>query len=231
MMTYNRRSCDWWSLGVILFEMLVGYPLFASDTAEETYAKVLIRHGNKCLLTDSTRWCIGNRHCISLPRRLCHRRLKTSSEGSVVMPRIVSATKASMRSKPIHSLTASTGRTSGSTLLHCISQLTRCSLRYHRTQKPPFDPQVESITDTRNFDKFEEDADIERQIEALEETTEAQAPDFVFNGFSWQGPGVCFKGMFYVLAAAMLLTGPWHIRFYNKSATAYSESLAIRKYI
>eukprot|EP00049_Salpingoeca_infusionum_P023212 m.10951 g.10951 ORF g.10951 m.10951 type:complete len:462 (-) comp5637_c0_seq1:141-1526(-) len=34
-------SCDWWALGAIMFEMLVGYPPFCSDTAQETYRRVV----------------------------------------------------------------------------------------------------------------------------------------------------------------------------------------------
>jgi serine/threonine kinase 38 len=35
------NSCDWWSLGVIVYEMLIGYPPFCSETPQETYRKVL----------------------------------------------------------------------------------------------------------------------------------------------------------------------------------------------
>lgn len=35
------RSCDWWSIGVILFEMLVGYPPFLSNSPAETQYKII----------------------------------------------------------------------------------------------------------------------------------------------------------------------------------------------
>ncbi|KAH8925911.1 AGC/NDR protein kinase [Atractiella rhizophila] len=34
-------ECDWWSLGVIMFECICGYPVFASHDAHETYQKIL----------------------------------------------------------------------------------------------------------------------------------------------------------------------------------------------
>lgn len=34
------KECDWWSLGAIMYEMLVGYPPFASDSSQETHHKV-----------------------------------------------------------------------------------------------------------------------------------------------------------------------------------------------
>ena len=41
MQTGYNSSCDWWSLGVIMYEMLIGYPPFCSETPQETYRKVM----------------------------------------------------------------------------------------------------------------------------------------------------------------------------------------------
>ncbi|XP_067932920.1 serine/threonine-protein kinase 38-like [Watersipora subatra] len=41
MQTGYTQTCDWWSLGVIMFEMLIGYPPFCSENPQETYRKIM----------------------------------------------------------------------------------------------------------------------------------------------------------------------------------------------
>ncbi|KAJ3857424.1 kinase-like domain-containing protein [Lentinula lateritia] len=35
------NECDWWSLGAIMFECMVGYPPFCSESTHETYQKIM----------------------------------------------------------------------------------------------------------------------------------------------------------------------------------------------
>ena len=35
------KSCDWWSVGVILFEMVLGYAPFHATTPQQTQEKIL----------------------------------------------------------------------------------------------------------------------------------------------------------------------------------------------
>jgi len=43
--TFSQRGyskeCDWWSLGAIMFECLVGYPPFCSESPHDTYLKII----------------------------------------------------------------------------------------------------------------------------------------------------------------------------------------------
>lgn len=35
------QDCDWWSLGAIMYECLIGWPPFCSETPQETYRKIM----------------------------------------------------------------------------------------------------------------------------------------------------------------------------------------------
>ncbi|KAG5194774.1 hypothetical protein JEQ12_013050 [Ovis aries] len=41
MQTGHNKLCDWWSLGVIKYEMLTGYPSFCPESPQETCKKVM----------------------------------------------------------------------------------------------------------------------------------------------------------------------------------------------
>ncbi|KAG0306390.1 Serine/threonine-protein kinase [Dissophora globulifera] len=46
------QECDWWSLGAIMFECLVGYPPFCSENAHETYLKIMNWREHLCFPDD-----------------------------------------------------------------------------------------------------------------------------------------------------------------------------------
>jgi protein-serine/threonine kinase len=39
--SYDLALCDWWFIGVVLYEWLVGFPPFAADTPTEMYHKII----------------------------------------------------------------------------------------------------------------------------------------------------------------------------------------------
>lgn len=41
MMHGYGKECDWWSLGAIMFECLIGYPPFCAENASDTYKKII----------------------------------------------------------------------------------------------------------------------------------------------------------------------------------------------
>lgn len=47
-------ECDWWSLGAIMYEMLIGYPPFCSDDPRITCRKVISNFG--IIVTPSTNY-------------------------------------------------------------------------------------------------------------------------------------------------------------------------------
>jgi len=62
------EACDWWSVGVIMFEMMVGYPPFCSETPQETYRKIInwkhtLRFPEDCHISEEPRNLIERLCC------------------------------------------------------------------------------------------------------------------------------------------------------------------------
>lgn len=76
------KECDWWSLGAIFFECLVGYAPFCSDSPADTYKKIIdwpryLSFPEEVYISregeDLIRRCVNNSYSCHLhfPRRLC----------------------------------------------------------------------------------------------------------------------------------------------------------------
>jgi serine/threonine protein kinase len=113
------QECDWWSVGCILYEMLVGYPPFCSETPAETYRKVM-------------NW----RDALVFPSDV-----QISPEARDLIRRLLCqvndrATTDEIKRHPFFK-----------------------GLDWNTIQetKAPYIPRIDSPTDTRNFDEFDDD--------------------------------------------------------------------------
>ncbi|EDQ86176.1 uncharacterized protein MONBRDRAFT_33947 [Monosiga brevicollis MX1] len=144
------KTCDWWSLGIIMFEMLVGYPPFCSETPQETYRKVM--NWQETLVFPPE--VILSEEAEAMIRRFC-------SDASV---RIGQHGVEEIKTHPF---------------------LQEVNWETLRQQKPPIDPQVERIDDTKNFDEFDDDE--HRDYGILEAASEGvRDKDFVFSGYTFK---------------------------------------------
>lgn len=117
------KECDWWSVGCILYEMLVGYPPFCADEPAETYRKVM-------------NW----RETLHFPEDL-----KLSPEAVDLIRRLLCDVKNRLGSGP--------GGVKEIMNHPFFNGINWANLR---NTTAPYIPRIDSPTDTRNFDNFEE---------------------------------------------------------------------------
>jgi protein-serine/threonine kinase len=113
------QECDWWSVGCILYEMLVGYPPFCSETPAETYRKVM-------------NW----REALVFPSDV-----QISPEAKDLIRRLLCSVNDRATAEDIKRHPFFKG------------------INWNTIQdaKAPYIPRIDSPTDTRNFDEFDDD--------------------------------------------------------------------------
>lgn len=112
------QDCDWWSVGCIMYEMLVGYPPFCSDTPTETYRKVM-------------NW----KETLQFPSDV-----DISAEAKDLIVRLLCSVDTRISLKDLKNHPFFEG----------------IDWNDVRSMRPPFIPRLDHVTDTRNFDEFEE---------------------------------------------------------------------------
>ena len=132
------QLCDWWSVGVILYEMLVGQPPFLAQTAVETQQKV--SESKSKFNTFETNSFFNFRQVINWEKSLhIPPQAKLSPESADLILRLCSSAdrRLGKRAEEVKAHSYFAGINFGADLRH---------------QKAPYIPKIEHPTDTSNFD-------------------------------------------------------------------------------
>ncbi|KAI8481728.1 Serine/threonine-protein kinase 38 [Branchiostoma belcheri] len=174
MQTGYTKTCDWWSLGVIMYEMLIGYPPFCSENPQETYRKVM-NWKEMLVFPPEVPISFNSRNLIE---RLCtDMDVRLGKQG-------IEELRENQFSRPW------TGSTSGLTYLFSNSYCfwTGPSIFYplDSIERPaPFPVTVKSFDDTSNFDEFPE-IELQPPTPTSKEGEENKYKDWVFLNYTFK---------------------------------------------
>ncbi|KAJ6430221.1 hypothetical protein OIU84_021597 [Salix udensis] len=136
-------ECDWWSLGAIMYEMLVGYPPFYSDEPMSTCRKSVTSqascpNANKPLFVSSEIQIVNWRNHLKFPEEA-----KLSSEAKDLISKLLCNVDQRLGTKGAYEIKA-----------HPWFNGIEWDKLYQI--KAAFIPEVNDELDTQNFEKFEE---------------------------------------------------------------------------
>ncbi|SNX84477.1 related to CBK1 - Serine/threonine protein kinase involved in cell wall biosynthesis [Melanopsichium pennsylvanicum] len=155
------QACDWWSLGVIVFEMLYGYPPFVSKSRHLTRQKIL---NWKQTLRFPPKPRISREGRDFISRLVCEKEDRLGSTASASVSRPNSYLQSARRSGFNNNQGQSGGNGSANGLQDGVEEL--MSHPWFRgidwnnldRQRPPFRPALSHAGDTKHFEDDIEDA-------------------------------------------------------------------------
>lgn len=150
------QSCDWWSLGVIVFEMLYGYPPFVSKSRHLTRQKIL--NWRQTLKFPPGRFKVSREAQDFISRLLCEKedRLGSMSSSSVSRP---NSLMQGARNSGFTQSRMETSAASSSSLIDGVEELMAHpwlrSIRWSdiHKQRAPFRPDLSHPADTKHFEE------------------------------------------------------------------------------
>ncbi|KAI7945035.1 hypothetical protein MJO28_010730 [Puccinia striiformis f. sp. tritici] len=139
------RACDWWSLGVILFEMIFGYPPFSSRSRQITRTKIMQW---KSYLRFPTSPRISQQGTHFMQSLLCDRKDRL---GTSARPALAQRNPQRNSTPKWLNLEPSIQR-EGADQLKAHPWFEGINFQTIHLEKPPFIPKLKSETDTRYFE-------------------------------------------------------------------------------
>ncbi|GJJ76388.1 hypothetical protein EMPS_08747 [Entomortierella parvispora] len=155
------RGCDWWSLGVIMFEMLYGYPPFISKSRHTTRLKIInwrqtLKFPAKPKVSKEVQDLIEKLICEKEFRlgRSPPQAHNSTKRWSTVSPHLMTLQQQQQQSLSLHSNSQGLGDASEIKNHPWFRGVDWAGLR---SQPPPFKPALKDPADTRYFDEMVDD--------------------------------------------------------------------------